>query len=67
MSDKRVHPKVCGHCARVDERDLGRKYCPTTAMRIYQNKPAGSCRFFVENEDIGSDGKRRRGDEDVLD
>jgi len=67
MSDKRVHPKVCGRCARVDEMDLGRKFCPTTATRIYHNKPAGSCRFFVEDECIGGGGRRRRMSDDVLD
>lgn len=61
MSDKRVVRKVCGRCARVDERDIGRNFCPTTATRIYHSKPAGSCRFFVEDECFGSDGKRRMG------
>ena len=59
MSDKRLHPKVCGRCARIDKVDLERKFCPVTANGIYHNKPAGSCKFFVEDEDDAG-GKRRR-------
>lgn len=66
MSGKRFRPKVCGCCARVDKIDLDRKFCPTTANRIYANKPAGSCIFFVDEDGFSRDRRKRRRD-DVLD
>lgn len=65
MSDKRFRPKVCGCCGRVDEVDLGRRYCPTTANRIYRNKPADSCPFFIDDEGFRRERKNRR-KEDVF-
>lgn len=67
MSDKRFRPKVCGRCARVSPADVERNFCPVTSARIRHNKPAESCRFFVEDEDCVGDGRRRRRDEDVFD
>lgn len=66
MSDKRARRKTCGRCARVSKRDLGRRFCPVTAKGIYENKPAESCRFYVEDEELRDCGSRRKGD-DVFD
>jgi len=65
MSDKRFRPKICGCCARVDEFDIGRRYCPTTASRIYENKPAEKCRFFIDDDGFRRERKNRR-NEDVF-
>lgn len=60
MSDKKRNPRICGNCARVSMGDIGRKYCPVSADRIYYNKPAGGCSFFVEDEERNSSGRNRR-------
>lgn len=66
MSSKRKIVKMCGRCARISRKDLGRKYCPVTARVIYENKPAESCRLYVEDEELRDCGSRRKGD-DVFD
>lgn len=60
MSDKRRRPRICGICARVSGYDIGRRYCPVSTERIYYNKPAGGCSFFVEDEERGHSGRQRR-------
>lgn len=60
MSDKRRRPRICGICARVGRNDISRKYCPVAASRIYYNKPADGCSFFVEDEESFAGEKQRR-------
>lgn len=62
MSDKKGwnRQKTCGMCARVTHEDIKRGYCPVTASNISRNRPAGMCKYFVYDEDFGSDGRPRR-------
>lgn len=60
MSDKRRNQRVCGICARVDENDIYRRFCPVAAERIYYGKPADRCSFFVEDEERCKQGRKSR-------
>ncbi len=62
MSDKRRRaPKICANCARIDSRQLDRRYCPVTASVIHPGRSAESCRFYVEAEEGWDFVKSRHG------
>lgn len=62
MGDKkRRTPRVCGKCGWVSDKDLSRHYCPFAAAKIYANKPADSCKLFIDSDDDRQeDGRGRR-------
>jgi len=66
MSKSRTScPRTCGTCARITPGDLNKGYCPISAECIHRNRPADRCKFYVMDEDYGSDGKPRRRRKDV--
>jgi hypothetical protein len=48
--------KTCGVCARMSKYDWDRKYCPVTAACVHRNRPADSCRLFLDKSAKSKEG-----------